>query len=98
MDEKERNNFIMYAIEKISWAIITGKHSEEDMDYIYKETFQYEDEVEQMNDQTETVVIPKEEYEQLQEESNMLACLELAGVDNWIGYDMAIRKFYGEDE
>lgn len=37
----------------------------------------------------ETVTIKKSEYKQLLKDSNWLACLEAAGVDNWQGYDYA---------
>ena len=37
----------------------------------------------------ETVTIKKSEYEELLKDSNWLACLEAAGVDNWQGYDDA---------
>ena len=37
----------------------------------------------------ETVTIKKSEYEELLKDSNWLACLEAAGVDNWQGYDYA---------
>ena len=40
-----------------------------------------------MND--EQIIISKEEYEQLKEDSEWLQCLEAAGVDNWQGYDYA---------
>jgi len=37
----------------------------------------------------ETVTISKREYLQLVKDSEWLACLEAAGVDNWIGIDAA---------
>lgn len=38
----------------------------------------------------ETVTITQEEYSELLEESQFLAALRAAGVDNWDGYDNAI--------
>lgn len=38
----------------------------------------------------EMVVISKEEYEGLQEDSLLLGKLYAAGVDNWDGYDAAL--------
>lgn len=46
---------------------------------------------------TETVTIPKAEYEKLLERDNWLSCLEGAGVDNWEGYDFAIDLRDGEE-
>lgn len=37
----------------------------------------------------EMITITKSEYEDLKEESEWLACLEEAGVDNWEGIDYA---------
>ena len=34
----------------------------------------------------ETVIIPKEEYDQLVKDSEFLNALRAAGVDNWEGY------------
>lgn len=42
------------------------------------------------------VTIPRREYEQLIKESEWLACLEAAGVDNWEGFDEA-RAILAED-
>ena len=48
-----------------------------------------------MNDVTtrgaveETVEITKREYEGLLADVEFLGCLEMAGVDNWSGYDFA---------
>jgi hypothetical protein len=41
----------------------------------------------------ETVTITKEEYEQLIEDSEFLACLEMMGVDNWCGYSEAVESY-----
>jgi hypothetical protein len=46
----------------------------------------------------EMVTITKAEYEKLLKDQDWLACLEAAGVDNWQGYDEAIRIRDGEDE
>lgn len=42
------------------------------------------------------IVITKDEYERLKEESDFLSCLEAAGVDNWEGYSVAIQLSNGE--
>jgi len=42
-----------------------------------------------------TVTITQKEYAELVKDSNFLACLEDAGVDNWSGYDYA-REAYQE--
>jgi uncharacterized protein (TIGR00730 family) len=39
----------------------------------------------------ETVTITREEYESLQHDSDVLGRLENGGVDNWDGYDLALR-------
>jgi hypothetical protein len=39
------------------------------------------------------VSIPKNEYDQLLEESKWLAALEQAGVDNWNGIEFAMEIF-----
>ena len=44
------------------------------------------------------IVISKKEYEQLKDESAFLAALRSAGVDNWGGYDYAIRIANGEED
>ncbi len=46
-----------------------------------------------MQNDKDSMTIPKEEYEKLIEDANMLAALEGAGVDNWQGYDMAIDLY-----
>ena len=40
-----------------------------------------------------TVTIPKQEYDRLEKDSQWLACLEMAGVDNWDGIEEAMRMF-----
>lgn len=40
----------------------------------------------------QTVTIGKAVYEQLLKDSEMLAALEAAGVDNWEGYGEAVRS------
>lgn len=42
-----------------------------------------------MTIQAGTVTIPIEEYAELQADSDKLAALEAAGVDNWEGYEFA---------
>lgn len=46
------------------------------------------------NDQ-ETITITKSEYDELIKDSKMLECLDVCGVDNWEGYDIALE--YLED-
>lgn len=46
----------------------------------------------------ETVTIPKDLYEKLQEDSEFLACLEAAGVDNWGGYGEACGMMEEDDD
>lgn len=41
------------------------------------------------------VVMPESEYEDLQEDSKKLYALEVAGVDNWSGYDYAMEVLGG---
>lgn len=43
-----------------------------------------------MSDQTDTVTISRDEYEQLKEDRDFLCRLQAAGVDNWEGYDTAV--------
>ena len=45
----------------------------------------------------EMVTIKKSEYDQLLKDSDWLACLEAAGVDNWEGYDYA-REIQQEEQ
>lgn len=44
-----------------------------------------------MSTETEMVTITKKEYDQLLKDSDWLACLEAAGVDNWEGIDEAMN-------
>lgn len=37
----------------------------------------------------DTITIRYDEYKRLQRDSQLLAALEAAGVDNWEGYDVA---------
>jgi len=48
----------------------------------------------------EMITILKSEYDQLQKDSQLLAALEAAGVDNWCGYGEAfdILKEWDEEE
>jgi len=39
-----------------------------------------------------TIEIDKEEYEQLKKDQEFLQALEECGVDNWEGYEEAIRR------
>lgn len=38
---------------------------------------------------TDTISIPRAEYESLKRQAAFLAMLQIAGVDNWEGYDIA---------
>jgi hypothetical protein len=38
------------------------------------------------------------EYNRLKIDAEKLHALERAGVDNWEGYDQAMRKFYNDDD
>ncbi|MGG1659514.1 hypothetical protein [Brevibacillus sp. NRS-1366] len=51
-----------------------------------------------MNEKMEFVTISVEEYQQLQNDSYMLSCLEACGVDNWGGYSEAMQMFNEEEE
>ena len=42
------------------------------------------------------IEIEQEEYEQLLEDSQWLNCLEMAGVDNWEGFEHA-QEFLNEE-
>ena len=44
-------------------------------------------------DVVETVTITKEAYEKLLRDQDWLFCLEVAGVDNWEGIEVAIDYF-----
>jgi len=41
----------------------------------------------------EMITIPKEEYEELLEDSHQLECLKACGVDEWVGYAEAIEMY-----
>jgi hypothetical protein len=43
------------------------------------------------------IAIPEGEYTRLVERDEFLSCLEVAGVDNWGGYDNAFRILEGEE-
>jgi hypothetical protein len=45
------------------------------------------------NKETETVTIGKKLYDELVNDSKLLAFLEGAGVDNWDGWDYAMEEF-----
>lgn len=47
---------------------------------------------------TEMVTITKDEYDDLQKDSNFLNALVAAGVDNWNGYDYAVDIFRESEE
>lgn len=53
--------------------------------------FIQQEEREQMSE--ESVLISKEDYQFLREDSLMLECLQNNGVDNWEGWDEAVREF-----
>jgi len=44
-------------------------------------------------------MISRADYDRAERDLQWLACLDMAGVDNWCGYDEAIRimKGYGDD-
>ena len=44
------------------------------------------------------VSITKAKYDSLIEDAQLLECLRAEGVDNWDGWDYAIRRFNGEEE
>lgn len=46
----------------------------------------------------EFYLVPRAEYDKGVDEINWLYCLEAAGVDNWEGYDVAMRMLNGESE
>lgn len=43
--------------------------------------------------QEETVTISKKVYDQLLDSQIFLDCLESMGVDNWSGYDEAVKEY-----
>ena len=54
-----------------------------------------------MTDNEEMITIPKRIYDKLVDDSDWLAALESAGVDNWEGFDYAqeiFTKWNQEDE
>lgn len=44
-----------------------------------------------------TITIPVSVWDQLNADSSMLNALEIAGVDNWEGYDYALESLHGDD-
>lgn len=46
----------------------------------------------------EFAIITMAEYDQFVEDTNNLMCLEAAGVDNWEGYEVAVRMRDGESQ
>ncbi|UVD36587.1 hypothetical protein RCXUPER_169 [Rhodobacter phage RcXuper] len=46
----------------------------------------------------DTVTISRAELDKLRADSEMLAALEAAGVDNWEGYSIACREVMGDEE
>ena len=44
-------------------------------------------------EKSKTVEIPEYRYNDLVHAEMMLSCLESAGVDNWSGYDDAMREY-----
>jgi hypothetical protein len=44
------------------------------------------------------VMIPEATYNLLKESDRKLQALEAAGVDNWEGYSVAMRDFYGDED
>lgn len=46
----------------------------------------------------QTILIDKDEYEQLLLAQRKLDALERWGVDNWGGYDYAMKEIYGDEE
>ena len=45
-----------------------------------------------------TITISVDEYLKLKERSSILAMLAAYGVDNWQGYDEAMRQYYKSEE
>jgi hypothetical protein len=43
------------------------------------------------------VEITEKEYKQLKKDSKLLECLDILGVDNWIGYEDAHKRFEVEE-
>jgi hypothetical protein len=46
----------------------------------------------------ETVTIAKDEYESLLKDSSKLSALEAWGVDNWCGYEEAMRSLREDND
>ena len=46
----------------------------------------------------EQVTITKKEYDRLLKKSKILDALDMQGVDNWEGYDEAMRYLYKDEE
>ena len=46
----------------------------------------------------ETITIPKRQYESLLDDSDKLAALEAFGVDNWCGWDEAMKEYHENKE
>lgn len=44
-----------------------------------------------------TITIPVSEYENLQADAAMLNALDIAGVDNWEGYEYALESLHGDN-
>ena len=44
------------------------------------------------------MTITYEEYANLLQDQRWRLCVESAGVDNWEGYDYAMKEFYGDEE
>ena len=42
----------------------------------------------------ETITIMMKEYKDLQDNRELLLCLQGAGVDNWSGYDYAMEEYW----
>jgi hypothetical protein len=49
--------------------------------------------MESMMSDDKKISISEEEYEALLNDSILLNCLEMMGVDNWDGYDEAIEQY-----
>jgi len=51
-----------------------------------------------MTDDPFPITISRERHKELLDAERRLDALEAAGVDNWEGYDEAIRDYYGGSE
>ena len=47
-----------------------------------------------MSEKEEMVTIPKEEYEELLDNRKFLDALQMYGVDNWEGYELAQQEAF----